>query len=128
LNIRSKGWGDKDVHVDGAIGRNATIVLGSGNDLVDLNGSVKRALYVNTGGGADLVNFEGGVSAKYVTVYLGPGDDTLMWNGGVTISGAAWLHGGRRAAIAPGDTFITNLSIFPKNLHLYGFQTRDLGV
>jgi hypothetical protein len=129
LTIHSKGWGgNKDVQVDGKVGRDATIVLGSGNDSVDLNGSVQRNLYVATGAGADFVNVEGGVSARKLTIDLGGGDDTLMWNGGAHISGSATLRGGGSQTAVPGDTFVTNLNILPKNLHLYGFKTKHLGV
>jgi hypothetical protein len=127
LSIASKGWGgNKDIRFDGSVGRDARIVLGRGNDSVDLNGTVKRDLFVSTGGGADMVNVQSGVTAKKLTVNLGSGDDTLMWNAGATVSGTARLRGDSDST-APGDTFVTNLSILPKNLHLSGFETKHFG-
>jgi len=128
LVIDSDDWGGaKTVQLGGQVGRDASITLGSGDDSVDLNGTVARNLVVNTGAGADLVNVESGVSAKNLTVNLGAGDDTLMWNSGAAVSGTAKLQGGGSDTTDPGDTFVTDLNILPKNLHVSGFETKDLG-
>jgi len=126
LLINSSNWGGaKAVQFDGQVGRDASIKLGSGDDSVDLNGTVARDLVVSTGAGADFVSVEGGVAAKNLTVNLGAGDETLMLNSGAAVSGTAKLRGS--GATDPGDTFVTDLNILPKNLHVSGFETKDLG-